>query len=93
MAHTVSRQDAAQVSGAGQSVPRGLQSAIFIQGLQPFQDIFNVFADPDFVVESVPDFATFVYDVGHPRNSKSESTGNVVEAGDLLVGVGQEGEG
>ncbi len=78
--------------GPGEA-PSGLRGATLIQSLQPIQDIFNMLADPDFVVENVSNNTVFVDKVAHPRYSQSEPADNIVNAGNVLVGVGEEGEG
>lgn len=76
----------------GRGLP-GLRESGLIQGPQPFQCGFYVLADTEFVVEGVPDDAVPVDEVGHAGNAQPEPTGDIIEAGDFLVMVGDEGEG
>ena len=50
-------------------------------------------ADPEFMVEGISDDAIFIDQVGHSGYAQTESAGNIVEAGDFLVVVGEKGEG
>ena len=46
----------------------------------------------EFVMENISDDAIFVYEIGHPGNPQTEPPGDVVETGDILAGVGNQGE-
>ena len=44
-------------------------------------------------MEGVSDDTVFVDEIGHTRYSQAKPASNIVKAGNLLVGIGQEGEG
>lgn len=63
-----------------------------VKVLQSIQHVLRVPADPDLVMVYVRDDPLLVYEVRYPGHGQPEPSGNAVQAGDFLVGIGEEGE-